>query len=146
MKIKKSLKPVQLTALKLISMGTPAYRVAERLDVSVMTVYRWQRLPEFEAQLQSFANSGLEEIAKKMNATALTAVETLQETLCDLSLPPSIRIKAALGVLSAMPSVNIALENSLRHRHSDFDLDHRFDLQPITYEHGCSTSEETCTV
>jgi hypothetical protein len=129
-----SLKPKQLSAIRMLAMGTPAYRVAAQLEVSTMTIYRWRRLPEFDAKLTSIANSGLEEIAKKMNATALTAVETLQEVLCDLSQPVPLRMKAALGVLGAMPSLNGALERSLQHRLADFDLAQRFDGPIFTYD------------
>ena len=84
--MQKSLKPVQLYALKLIALGTPDYQVAARLEVSVMTIYRWKRLPQFEAKLNAITTSGLEQIVKKLNIASLTAVETLQEVLNDMSL------------------------------------------------------------
>lgn len=128
------LKARQLEAIQLFAVGTPAYQIAERLEVSTMTIYRWQRQPEFEEKLRSLTSSGLEEIAKKMNATTLTAVETLQELLCNMAEPPTTRMKAALGVLSAMSSVNAALERSLRHRVADFDLKQRFSDLAFTYD------------
>jgi len=129
----KSLKPKQLSAVRLLASGAPAYRVAEQLEVSTMTIYRWRRLPEFNAKLHSITNSGLKEIAKKLNATTLTAVETLQEVLCDMTQPAPTRIKAALGVLGVMSSVNGALERSLQHRLADFDLAHRFEIGVLPY-------------
>lgn len=99
-----------------------------------MTLYRWQRLPEFEAKLNSIAHSGLEEIAKKMNATTLTAIETLQEVLCDMREPTGTRMKAALGVLSNMAAVNNALERSLQHRAGDFDLQERWSGPAFTFD------------
>lgn len=130
----KSLKPMQLTALKLIAMGTPANQVAERLEVSAMTVYRWQRLPAFQEKLGCISSSGLQEIATKLNAASLTAVETLQEVLCDISQPPAIKVKAALGVLNAMASVNNALEKGLQHRVADFPLQDRFNGPAFTFD------------
>lgn len=130
----KSLKPKQLSAVRLLASGAPAYRVAEQLEVSTMTIYRWRRLPEFSAKLHSITNSGLEEIAKKLNATTLTAVETLQEVLCDMTQPAPTRIKAALGVLGVMSSVNGALEKSLQHRLADFDLAQRFEIGFLPYD------------
>jgi hypothetical protein len=130
----RSLKPKQINAIQLLAVGTPAYQVAERLDVSAMTIHRWQQIPEFEAKLHSITNSGLEEIAKKMNIAALTAVETLQEAMCDMSEPITTRMKAATGVLNAMPSVNGALEKCLVHRAADFDLKTRFRGQAYTYD------------
>jgi len=133
----KQLKPKQIDALKLLATGTPAYQVAERLEITTMTLYRWQRLPEFESKLRTITNSGLEELAKKINVAALTAVETLQEILCDMHEPTTIRMKAATGVLNAMPKVNGALEKSLQHRAADFDLRKRFSGQTFTYDsHG----------
>lgn len=134
----KSLKPKQLSAVRLLASGAPAYRVAAQLEVSTMTIYRWRRLPEFDAKLHSITNSGLEEIAKKLNATTLTAVETLQEVLCDMTQPAPTRIKAALGVLGVMSSVNGALEKSLQHRLADFDLAHRFVDHVLPYDVGGS--------
>lgn len=130
----KRLKARQLQAVKLLALGTPASHVAERLEVSAMTIYRWQRQPAFEAKLNSITSSGLEQISKMLNATALTAVETLQEVLCDMSQPTAIRMKAALGVLGVMSSVNGALEKSLQHRVADFDLSQRYSSQGYTYD------------
>ena len=47
------LKARQLEAIQLFAVGTPAYQIAERLEVSTMTIYRWQRQPEFEEKLRS---------------------------------------------------------------------------------------------
>lgn len=130
----RSLKPRQLTAIQLLAVGTPANQVAARLEVSTMTLYRWQRLPEFEARLHSIANSGLEKLTKKMNSTALTAVEVIQEILCDMRQPAALQVKAALGMLNAMASVNGALEKGLQHRAADFDLRKRFSDMAFTYD------------
>lgn len=130
------LKPRQLNAIKLLAAGTPANQVAERLEVTTMTLYRWQRLPAFEAKLRSISSSGLEEVAKKMNAVALTAVETLQEVMCDLREPSAVRIKVALGVLHAMPAVNSSLEKSMQNKMADFDLGGRW-IEPAFSFDSC---------
>ena len=134
MKQVKSLKPKQLNAIRMLATGTPAVQVAERLEITTMTLWRWQRLPEFEHTLHSIAHSGLDELAKKMNVAALTAVEVLQEILCDMRQPTSTRLKAAIGALSVMPSVNGVLEKSLQHRTADFDTRRRFDGPAFTYD------------
>lgn len=130
----RSLKPAQLNAVQLLAIGTPAYQVAAQLEVSTMTIYRWQRIPAFEAKLNAITSSGLEEIAKKMNATTLAAVETLHEILHDLREPTNTRMKAAIGVLNSMASVNAALERSLRHKVADFDLKQRFSSPAFTFD------------
>ena len=137
-----SLKARQLNAIQLLALGTPIVRVAERLEVSTMTIYRWQRLPAFEAKLNAITTSGLEQIVKKLNITSLTAVETLQEVLNDMSLPPVIRTRVALGVLNALPSLNSALEKGLQHRVADFDLMQRWNSQGHTY----NSSGEPCDI
>ena len=136
----RTLKARQIQAVKLLALGTPAYQVAERLEISVMTIYRWQRLPEFEAKLSAITDSGMEQIAKTLNAAALTAAETLQEILCDMTQPVPLRMKAALGVLNSMGSVNGALERGLRHRAGDFDLSQRFSNLGYTYDSGGNPS------
>jgi hypothetical protein len=127
MKSETSLKPRQLTAIRLLALGTPANQVAEELDVSAMTIYRWTRQTEFQEKLNSLTSSGLAEIAKMMSAATLTAIETLQETMCDLREPTSTRMKAALGILSTTASVNGMLEKGLKHREGDFSLQERWD-------------------
>lgn len=134
MKQAKALKARQMSAIQLLAMGTPAYQVAEKLQVTSMTIHRWKPLPEFEAKLRFIASSGLEEIAKKMNATTLTAIETLQEIMCDMREPSSARMKAALGVLGTMASVNNTLEKSLKHRAGDFDLKERWSGPAFTFD------------
>ena len=129
----KALKPKQLNAIKLLATGTPAYQVAERLEITTMTLYRWQRLPEFAQTLTSISHSGLDELATKMNVAALTAVETLQEILCDMGQPAQLRLQAALGVLRATPTVNGMLERSLEHRAADFDTRTRFHGPSFTH-------------
>ena len=91
-------------------------------------------MPEFEKTLNSVSYSGLDELAKKVNVAALTAAEILQEILCSLNQPTDVRMKAALGVLRAMPAINTVLEKGLQHRTADFDLRKRFSGP--TFTHG----------
>ncbi len=147
MKNGKALKARQLNALQLLAAGTPAYQVAERLEVSTMTIYRWQQLPAFEAKLNAIASSGLEEIAKKLNVAALTALENLQMLQCDMALPITLRVKVGLGVLGAMASLNGVLQKGLRHRVADFDLEQRWNNSGYTFDRAgnpCSANREPC--
>ena len=114
--------------MQLLAIGEPKNVIAAKLEITTMTLYRWEKLPEFESKLNSINSSGLEEIAKMTNAATLTALETLQDILCRLDEPRSTQIKVALGVLKVMPSVNCALEKALEHRVGDFDLDKRWDI------------------
>jgi len=123
----KPLKPKQINAIKLLATGVPLCQVAEKLEVTTMTLYRWQKLPEFEQKLHSISYSGMDEIAKKLNQAALTGAEILLEVMDDLREPSATRLKAALGALNALPKVNGALERGLQHRVADFDLRTRFN-------------------
>ena len=130
-----TLKPAHFNAIKLLSLGTPAVEVAEKLHITTMTLYRWQKNPEFESVLRNTSFSGLEEIAKKMNVTTITAIETLQEFLCNMGESNNVRLKAALGVLGAMASVNNALDKSLKHRAADFSREYYVDhFNTTTYD------------
>lgn len=130
----KTLKPKQLNAIRLLAAGTPAYQIAERLEITTMTLYRWQRLPEFEQTLHAIAYSGLDEIAKKVNVATLTAIETVQEILCNMAEPTDVRLKAAMVALKAMPLINGALEKSMERRSGDFDTQQRFSGPAFTYD------------
>ena len=128
-----SLKPRQVQALQLLAAGKPVSEVAAVVKVSSMTVFRWRQTPVFRSRLELVTHSGLEELAKKVNATAITAIETLQETLCDMTLPVALRVKASIGVLGAMGAVNAALDKRLRDGAADFDLNARFAGPTFTY-------------
>lgn len=130
----KTLKPKQMNAIRLRAAGTPAYQVAERLEITTMTLYRWKQLPEIEQTLNAVAYSGLEEIAKKVNIAALTAIETIQDILCNMAEPTEVRMKAAMVALRAMPLVNGVLEKGLQHRGADFDTRERFSGPAFTYD------------
>jgi hypothetical protein len=99
-----------------------------------MTVFRWKQSPAFRSRLELVANSGLEDLAKKVNATAITAIETLQETLCDMAQPTQLRVKAALGVLGAMSALNAALTRRLQDGAADFELGARFSGAAFSYD------------
>ncbi len=139
----KCLKPRQLSAIQLLAIGTPACRIAEKLDVSEMTLYRWQRLPAFSSKLSSITSSGLTEIAKQLNASALIAIEVLREVMCDMTQPKVIQMKAALGVLHTMASVNAALDKSLQHRQADFDPQERWGNPAFTYDASATHKQIT---
>ncbi len=129
-----SLKPLQLSAIQLLAIGTPANQIAARLEITTMTLYRWQKLPEFETKLRALTSSGMEEIARKMNIAGLTAIEVLQEIMCNIAESKTTQMKAAIGVLNAMSAVNGVLEKSLKHRVGDFDLQKRWNETAFSYD------------
>ena len=134
MKKQKALKPKQQLAVKLFALGEPQKIIAERLEVSVMTIYRWQHIPAFQTQLESLHSSGLEATAKKIHIAGITAAETIQEFLNDMAQPAEVRAKFAVGVLRAYPAFQAALAKGLSHRIADFTLDERWAMNRATYD------------
>lgn len=118
----------QEIAIRLLAQGESKTAVATRLNVSRMTLSRWVKNSEFESQLVSISRSGLEQTAKMLNAASLTAAETLQEILCDMTQPKILRVKAALGVLRVLPTINASLQRDM-YQDNDFDVQHRWGLQ-----------------
>lgn len=138
MKKQKVLKPKQQLAVRLLASGYQKNIVAQRLNVSVMTIYRWEQSPIFQTELASTIEaSGLEETARKLHIAGITAAETIQEFLNNMSHPSEVRAKFAVGVLRAYPAFQSAIEKGLRHRIGDFSLDERWTLNHATYDsHG----------
>lgn len=110
--------------------------------MSRITLSRWEKNPHFESQLTSITRSGLEQTAKMLNAASLTAAETLQEILCDMTQPVTIRLKAALGVLNVTPAISSSLQRDL-YQASDFDLKHRGGTQ-YTYNSQGEIIDKGC--
>jgi hypothetical protein len=119
------LKTKQEIAIRLLALGEPKNIVAAKVGVSKMTLSRWHKNPVFNSQLASITNSGLEATAKMLNAAGLTAAETLQEILCDLTQPATVRLKASLGLLSILPSINASLQRYV-YQPVDFDINQRW--------------------
>ena len=135
MRHKKKLKDKQIKAMQLLAIGEPKNVIAAKLEITTMTLYRWEKLPEFESKLNYVANSGLEEVSKKMNAATITAIETLQESMFNLGTPLATSMKAAQIILNNTSSVNSMLEKALKHRAADFDLKDRWENGP-SYDGG----------
>ena len=114
----KNVKPLharQLHAIRLLAAGTPDYLVAQRIEVSTMTIYRWKRQDDFNRELRQITYSGLEDFSKKLSDCAVNAIETLHEVMNDLREPSTHRSKVALGVINALPKLQVALAHSARH-------------------------------
>lgn len=134
----KNVKPLharQLHAIRLLAAGTPDYVVAQRIEVSTMTIYRWKRQDEFNQELRRIAYCGLEDFSKKLNECAVTALDTLQEVMNDLREPSTHRSKVALGIINAMPKVHDALSRSVRYSGESVVMEAASETVPVTFEH-----------
>lgn len=141
----KPLKALQHNAIRLLAQGETQKNVAQILNISPMTVSRWNNLPNFQTQLQTVtaSESGLEALARKSNATALTAVENLQEVLAGVHEPLQVRLQAAQIILRCLPAINAAMERGLKHRRADFLLEQRWERGNI-YDSHCDLIPPAC--
>jgi hypothetical protein len=74
-----------------------------------MTVYRWKQNELFSSELNRLTTNYVKEFSEKLNYSAMTAVDTLNEIMNDLREPSMHRGKVALGLLRSLPHIQSAL-------------------------------------
>ncbi|MEU6244830.1 helix-turn-helix domain-containing protein [Streptomyces sp. NPDC047024] len=87
----------------LVAQGVSSDKAGAAAGVSGRTVRRWREDPDFEAQVQQARGAILAEAVAALGAAARDAVDTLHAALTDES--PGIRVRAALGIIGALPSL-----------------------------------------
>lgn len=75
------LTPMQVTAVMLLALGEPAYKVAEKLGVERMTVYAWRRLPAFQEASAVVVQERVEALIAKLDEAQTLALQTLIDQL-----------------------------------------------------------------
>lgn len=95
-------------AAALLARGTSTDKTGEAVGVSGRTVRRWREDPSFENEVQTARRAILTETATALGAAARDAVAVLCAALGDES--PTIRVRAALGILGALPTVSEHIE------------------------------------
>lgn len=99
----------KVQAAGLLARGVSTDKVGEALGIDGRTVRRWRSDdPEFRADIQAARQAILSETATALGAAARDAVNVLCAALADDN--PSIRVRAALGLLSALPVVSEHIE------------------------------------
>ena len=73
-----TLTPVQLQALSLFAQGASSSWIAAKLKVSVRSVQRWQKLPEFSKALADIGNKATE---KTIETTSRSISDRIQQLL-----------------------------------------------------------------
>lgn len=97
----------------LLARGLTTDKAGEAVGVSGRTVRRWREDPAFEADVQSARRALLAEAVAALGAAARDAISTLHAALDDES--PSVRVRAASVLLSALPSISehVSLEDRI---------------------------------
>jgi hypothetical protein len=88
----------------LLAQGHTSDKAGEAAGVSGRTVRRWREDPAFEAEVQEARRAILTEAVAALGAAAREAVDTLRAALSEES--PSIRVRAAVAIIGALPSLS----------------------------------------
>jgi Homeodomain-like domain len=96
-----------------LARGWTTDKAGEAAGVSGRTVRRWREDPDFEQLVTTARRAMLAEAVAALGSAARDAVTVLHDCLRDDSV--SIRLRAALGVLAALPSIaeHVELEERL---------------------------------
>ncbi|MFJ9376831.1 hypothetical protein [Streptomyces sp. NPDC101455] len=86
-----------------LAQGCTSDKAGEAAGVSGRTVRRWREDPDFDAEIQEARRSILSEAVAALGAAARDAVDTLHAALTEES--PSIRVRAAVAIISALPGL-----------------------------------------
>lgn len=92
----------QTRAIELLLTGKPIKEVADSLNVSRGTVYRWLEQPKFNAVVNHEKSLIVERLSLALANLGQKAVDTLKEALDDPSAGTSVRVRAADIVISRM--------------------------------------------
>lgn len=85
-------------ALTLLSFSTDA-EAAAKLGISVKTIQRLRSMPAFRRVLTVTANAMFQCSAQRLQASAILAVQTLEEIMSDRQKAPAARVSAAKALL-----------------------------------------------
>lgn len=96
--------PLKLTAqhekaIDLLLDGTQPPDIAQQLQVSKVTVYRWLKEPEFTAELYQRRREMRRAIINRLHTDAQTAIDTLRDVMTNPRASAMARINAASKVL-----------------------------------------------
>lgn len=73
---------------------------ARAVGVSVPTLMRWQKLPEFQAAYREARRAAYSQAVAKLQQGSTAAATTLLKVMLDQSTPASVRIRAAECIMN----------------------------------------------
>jgi hypothetical protein len=78
---------------------TTQEKAAAAAGVSTVTLWRWQRKPEFQKALLQARRDAYSQAVARLQQGAAAAAATLLRVMCDTAAPPASRVRAAQCVL-----------------------------------------------
>lgn len=100
----------QTRAIELLLTGMPIKEVADSLNVSRGTVYRWLDQPKFNEVVNHEKSLIVERLSLTLANLGQRAVDTLKEALDDPSAGTSVRVRAADIVIAKILSLRELVE------------------------------------
>lgn len=79
--------------------GLTQTEAAQTIGVTTRTATRYMAEPLVRAALSQAQGDALAQVTRRMNAGANRALDTLHDVMSDSTMPPSVRVRAALGWL-----------------------------------------------
>lgn len=95
----------QTRAIELLLIGTPIKEVANLVNVSRGTIYRWLDQPRFQSTINKEKTQVVERLSLALASLGQKAVKTLEEALDDPSAGTSVRVRAADVVINRILSI-----------------------------------------
>ena len=89
-------------AVELLVRGLSQEEAAEALEVTARTVRRYLAEPTFRVALAEAQDEALGRVARRMTAGASEMLDVLESVACDGGMPPTVRVRAALGWLAQL--------------------------------------------
>ena len=81
---------------------------AKSIDISVSTLLRWLKEPDFNAAYRAARRSAFSQSVSRLQQASGAAVSTLLKVMIDANSPPSVKVRAADSVLDhAAKSIEI---------------------------------------
>jgi len=94
------LSPRKQAVVAALAAGLSKQEAAETVGVRPQTVSRYMRDPLVQAALRDAQGQVLGQVTRRMTGGANQALDTLQSIMADKTMPPAVRVRAALGWLA----------------------------------------------
>lgn len=97
------LSPKQITAVAALLSGKSIEAAAQDADVGATTIHRWFRESDaFNAALADGRRAALHTAITTLSYVSRTAAGVVLEVMSNTKTPPSVRLRAALGILELL--------------------------------------------